>query len=558
MIAGLVVIATAVLVVWSLIGDGGQTHPRGMPAPVVARDGGAAPLMGGDFSPIADSARQAVDLADAPTAFLQVSDRETGAPVIGASVHRYQGGEVLNFTDDRGCCGVPLQKPAQLVIAADGYLLRLCPTQPHDSKVDNPQLVQLLPDRYTLRCRFHFVDASGAPVAGVHVRFRPQQPIARASPGPAVPLAVQRGDAVLQRAWTEHCMIANQAAFTEMRVQLGHLNSSRVHTLRGDDMVRFCSSGTYELDAATDDGLVGRAAFQAETVVDDPLTVRLQHGDYVQGRIRDAVSGAPIAAAQVHVRGGDPLDCMATTAADGSFRLGPLAAGAVELELRHLDHGSTITDPIVVGSGETLLQMPPLPAASLRGRVRSKPQLLPLAGATVSAIDALGGAANTTTADDGTFALRIGGKDAVRLSIAAPGFLPYGELVQPDGAYQEYELWPADTATRLASGMTGVLSGLVVDANGHPVPGIAVRFYPDQPVLPQVQGDRRVLDGGALALPLAVTAGNDGAFRLETQHLGTGALVPMDGKTQPPGGLRVEVIGGKTVGGLHVLAQGKP
>jgi hypothetical protein len=175
----------------------------------------------------------------------------------------------------------------------------------------------------------------------------------------------------------------------------------------------------------------------------------------------------------------------------------------------------------------------------------------------VSAIDPLGGAVSTTTATDGTFALRIGGKEAVRLSIGAPGLLPYGELVQPDGGYQEYELWPADTAARLASGMTGLLTGLVVDGRGHPVANMAVRYYPDNPVLPQLQGDRRVLDGGALALPLVVTSGADGTFQLETQHLGAGALVPMDGKTQPAGGLRVDVTAGKTTRGLRVPAQDK-
>ena len=551
-IVGVVIVASTAALLWpddrnDLSPGGGETTLA--PAPSLP------PAKATDFSPIADSDRKPVELAPAPTAFLQVLDQETKAPVLGASVHRYQGGEILTFTDDQGRCGVPLKKNAQLVIAADGYLLRLCPTSIDESTAQAPKQVMLVPDRYTLRCRFRFLGAAGQSVDSVRVRFSPQAPIDRASARPPVPDAVQHGDALLQRAWTEHGLIANQAAFSEMRVQLGHLNSARVHTLRGDDLVRFCAPGMYQLEAATVDGMVGKAVFQAESVVDEPLVVRLQPGAFARGQVCDGVSGKPIAGAQVTVRGGDPLAGTAESDAAGHFRLGPLPGGAVTLELRRMDFASTVSPPIVVGGDEVRVVMQPLGAAALRGRVRLKPDLLPAVGATVSAVDALGGASTVSTGADGVFALRIGGKGDVRLSIAAPGYLAYGEVVAPDGGYQEYELWPADTATRLSGKLTGLLCGLVVDAQGHPVANMSVRLYPDQPSLPQVPAGRRAPDVGLLTLPLVTTTGSDGAFQLETQQFGPGALVPMDGKTQPDGGLRVEVVPGETARGLRVPAQ---
>src|SRR5688572_24408917 len=88
--------------------------------------------------------RQPAGLADRITSWLLVQD-ENARPVDGAAVRRFHGGDDLSFTDARGLAGLPLAKPEQLSVHAEGHLLRLAPTQIGTTE-ELPQRVTLVRD----------------------------------------------------------------------------------------------------------------------------------------------------------------------------------------------------------------------------------------------------------------------------------------------------------------------------------------------------------------------------------------------------------------------------
>jgi len=490
------------------------------------------------------------DLADAPTAFLVIVDRKSGAPVPGAAVYRRDGGMPINFSDAEGRSGLPLKQPTQLAIVADGYLLRLCPVHPGSTAAE-PQRVQLEPDRYSRRCRFRFEGPGGVLVDQVKVRFEPPQSDTSMTPPPAV----QQGGSVVLRAWQEHTMLASLPSFTALQVQLGAFNSARVYDLHGEDSVLFLGNGLFQLDAATEGGLVGRAAFQVDGAVGEPLVVRLAEGKEVTGTVLDQATDQPIAEAEIDVRGGDPRGLLARTDAQGRFRIGPFPQSALQLHVRHREHESTTTGSVTPGGAAVTILMQPMVGAALRGRVRARPGLQVLVGATVTATDSSGQPNTTETDANGTFSLHVAGGATVRVLVAAAGYLPYSELLEPKGELLDYDLWPAQTAVRVQQQLTAVLSGLVVDDAGLPVPGMPVRLLPERLQTPPGILGRRVLDGGALALPLTVASGPDGTFQLETMQAGPGKVFPIDGVATADLALPVDVVLGQSRTDLRLVAR---
>ncbi|GAB4160273.1 MAG: hypothetical protein Fur0037_27210 [Planctomycetota bacterium] len=526
-----------------------DASPRGAPGEAGAPEQADRPVDAAP-GPIAASDRTAVDLADIPTAFLSVRDAESDLPIEGASVHALKGGEFLNFTDAEGECGVPLKKPAQLVVAADGYLLRLCPTQPGASSPEEPKIVRMQKDRCTLRCRFLFRAPDGSVPERVRAVFRPLGDRRE----PRVPAAILAGSAELKRAWAEHLMIANREAFTEMRVQTGLGNAARVHPLLGRDLVRFCEPGQYRIDAAAEGGLVGSAQFSAEQAVPEPVVIRLEPGRFADGIVEDAVSGRRVAGARVAPREASSLVEPAVTGREGSFRLGPLGRSAVALRIEHPDYEPVETGPVRPGEPAGTYALRPLVSASILGTVRARPRGEPVAGAAVSALLADGRSLRTASGADGSFSLRVPGAGEVRLTVAAPGYLAYCELVEPDGTQRNFDLWPESREERVRRGSTALLQGLVVDSSGLPVAGMSVRFVPDEPAPPRIPPDRRILAGGAPPLAVIVKAGSGGSFEIETDCEGGGVLVPMDGRSTERDGLRVAPARGRTLKGLRVRA----
>jgi len=488
---------------------------------------------------------EAPELASSPTAWLRVTDSVSGRPVAGAAVCSAQGGVELAFTDEAGIAPLPLSKPQQLAVVADGYLLRLVPAQ-LDSSAEAPQETRMVSDGWSHRMRLHFTVAGAKASGDVWVMFR------RLDQDDTL-LTPTGDDAVIKRAWQEHSMLARMPVGKDLALEDGSPTADRAHRLQGDGEVRFLAAGRFRLTAAT---AAGRVA-QCDVVIPariggrSDLTIALEPGATLTGNVV-APDGHPLADATVQLQGGDPLGLVATTGAGGAFALGPLAPGQVRLHVHHFDHEPLAFGPVDAGATGVRITMQPLPASVVRGRVRSRPDLQPIEGAVVVwTVD--GGAPVTVRTDDqGRFALRATGDAPARLLVQAQGFVPYAELVEPGAPFADYDVLPAVPAVRVEKGLSALLCGAVVDSRGQPVVGVPIRWVPlatTAPALPGAIG-RRTLEGAVLDLPGLATTGVDGAFALETTRFGDGRLCLPDDVNAPSRGLRVEAIAGETRNGL--------
>jgi hypothetical protein len=134
--------------------------------------------------------------------------------------------------------------------------------------------------------------------------------------------------------------------------------------------------------------------------------------------------------------------------------------------------------------------------------------------------------------------------------VQAIGHVAYAEMVAPGTPFADYDLWTADPQERLASGLSALLEGIVVDSEGRPLAGKDVRWLPQRRAGSAGLPGRRVLEGGTLDLPLGARSGADGAFRLETNAFGAGRLVLAD--ADPARGLEVVATAGQTLRDLRI------
>lgn len=349
-------------------------------------------------------------------------------------------------------------------------------------------------------------------------------------------------------------MLASLPVCADVPVQLGSFAEDRVHRLTNDTEVRFVAAGEFTIEAASTMGLVARIDTRIDALPRSgapPIRVPMVDGAFAVGSVVGLASGKPIAEARLSLQGGEPLGLVATTAGDGSFRFGPLLPGRVTLLVRHGDHEPLAFGPLVVPADDVRIALQPLPQTSLRGRVRTRPTLRPLAGATVSWTPPGSAPVTATTDADGQFTLRATGNQDARLAVQAVGHLAYAELVAPGAPFADYDVWPAVTSERLAHGLSALLEGIVVDAEGRPRAGLDVRWRPARPAAaPTGVPGRRVLEGGALELPLGARTGDDGAFRIETNAFGEGRLVVADDPTGR--GLAATATAGQTTHGLRL------
>ncbi|MGE3173391.1 MAG: carboxypeptidase regulatory-like domain-containing protein [Planctomycetota bacterium] len=554
------------LLVWAASGGGGGAPPPGPAgapagtpvAPAVdaadATDAVGAPRAV-PTGAVAHGLRQPDGLAAEPTACLRVVDAGSGEPVAGAAIYRMRAAAdeaALAYTGSDGLAPLPLAQSGQLVVARADYLLRMAPTR-LGSTPEAPQVVQLRRDAFTHRRSFRFRRPDGSTPDEVCVQLRPLREDRADQP---MPETVRTGGDEVQRAWREQMTLAAVRPLPELHVQLGFANAAFVHLLAGDDDVVFVETGAFALEAATTDGFVARETVQTGQGGGGARTIQLQPGGAIVGTVRDA-NGAAVADGFVTIAGGDPLRLVGRTGADGRFSIGPLVPGEHRLEVRHREHRTAQPGPFAVAAGALadagVLTLDPLPLGTLRGRVIAAGTREPLASASASVVDATGQVTKVDADADGWFALPLPGAEAVRLNVGADACLVRSELVTPGTGPLEFELWPASAELRRERGLTGSLSGVVVDAGGRGIAGIGVRFAPDGSAAPADPG-RRVLSGDGRSLPLAVTTGSDGAFLLEALA-GSGLLAAIDGAPPDERGQRVTVEAGRITGGLRLEAR---
>ena len=501
--------------------------------------------------------RVPVDLADHATAFLEVVDAETAAPIEGAAVYRFQREEpevALGYTDGNGIVALPLREPGQMLVVCGGYLMRLSPTH-LGSTESRPQRVQLVPDSFSRRGTFRFVLPDGQAPAQVCARFAPARD--EAGKERVHRLAMRDRSEIVRRAWSEHATVAAVHPLDDLHLQAGQHNAEAVHVLSGVDEVLFVQPGIYDYDFATPSGFVARGQLDTERLGVRGLVVALQPGSSVFGKVCDVEDSAPIANAMVLVTGGDPLQLRAATDTSGAFQIGPLADGDYRLDIYHRDYEHLQCGPFRAGPVETTIRMTKLPAVAIRGRVVGLPDGQPVARATVSTPDALGQPISIACDLEGFFTLSVGGRESRRVTVGAPGYLAHIEMLEPGSGTTKIELWPLATETRVSKGLTALLRGIVVDRYGVPVAGKQVQFVPDQSAPAPSIGGRRILQGGRASLPVQATTSVDGTFALETPQQGKGMLVVVDGR-EVAAGQPVVVELGRAVGGLRIeWAQGR-
>lgn len=482
-------------------------------------------------------------LVETATCHVIVVDHGSRQPVANASLRRVRANEEIGVTDARGVASLVLREPEQLAVVRDGYLLRLVPARFGTSPTE-PQRVELVRDEWSPRARFEFRLGQRAFAGTAFVRFRVPDTAKTNTPGPTVSPS---GDPFLQRAWSEHGMLAGRPVCADATIELGTFDEGRVHRLVDRQEVRFLLPGAYDCEVATLDGFVARSRVvaAARSGIDPPtVVIELQQGVFVAGSVVDSTTNTPLVGATVVLEGGDPLGLVATTAAAGTFRLGPLSPGALTLHVRHGDHEARAV-PVTAPAADVLAALVPLPRTSLRGRVRSRPDLVPIAGANVVWSPVNSAPVTAVTAADGTFVLPATGDAPARLAVQAMGHLVYAELVTPGAPFADYDVLPASLDVRLQKKLTAVFEGVVVDAAGAPVPGIAVRWHPQQRANVEATPGRRVLDGASLQLPLVVTTGSDGTFRIETDAFGPGKLLcKVGGAVDGDRGIDVEARAG--------------
>lgn len=483
------------------------------------------------------------DLADEPTVFLRVVDGDDQRPIGGAAIRRLQSGADLAVTGDDGMALVPLATAAQLAVVVEGYMLRMVPARP-GTDPDNPRVVTMVADNLSCVRRFEFVDEADQPLADVFVQMQ-------VAAG-AQPVDNTRGlklDAVRKRAWQEHRMMSARQVARDLHVNAGNQDDHVYRATDGALAVRFIVSAGYELQAATTSGLVAAATFTVARGPEPPVqVVRMVPGGSVSGVVADT-SGEPLEGAAVRVQGGDPLGLVARSRADGTFELGPLPPGLHTLLARHDLHRPVTLAGVSAPYQGQQIRMEPLPRLPLRGRVRARPGLEPIAGASVVWQIAGGGAVTVKTAADGTFDMVTAGDIAARLVVQAPNFVGYAEMVDPGAPFADYDLLPAAPDARVELGLTATIEGVAFGPDGFPLANASVRWRPTNfrgtPGLP----GRRVLEGGKLELPDVITTDSAGAFVLETTRFGLGRLTLGDARQLS---LQLTAVAGQRTQGVEL------
>ncbi len=547
--------AVAIWWLWSGSVDLGPVPP-GELEPTIEGLGGTPGSVGDDRAPLAmatalEPARVPDGLANEITAVLKIVDSDSALPIENAAVYRIRevnNESALAWSDANGLAPLPISKAAQLMVVRAGYLLRLSPTRP-GSTASDPQVVRLVPDRYSTRGQFRFLLPGGDQPADVCVRLSPLHEGGADQPMPAL---VSAGSEDVQRAWREQRTLAAVRAVPELHVQLGHHNAALVHVLRGADEIAFVESGPFVLDAATPDGCVARRELDTAEFVRGPMTIQLQRGDSVRGVVR-STDGKPVDGAYIALAKGDPLRLVARSGSDGAFAIGPLSMGDHVLDVRHRDHETAQPGPFATGRQVVDVRLVPLPSTAVRGRIVAAGTGIPIPGASASLLVQNGEPLLIEADSDGWFAASTKGADSLRLNVGAEGFVTHSELVAPGAASVLVELWPGTAEQRQEQGLSSVLAGVVVDQNGAPMPSTGVRFVPDVP-LSSLAG-RRVLAGGPLSLPQAVTTGSDGGFVLEVAAFGDGRIEAIDGSADGKSGMRTTVTKGRATTGLRITAR---
>ncbi|MHC4899363.1 MAG: carboxypeptidase-like regulatory domain-containing protein, partial [Planctomycetota bacterium] len=405
---------------------------------------------------------------------------------------------------------------------------------------------RLWPDRFTIPFSFRFLEPDGDFAKDVTFRIvcvdEPKPggrsvPDARTGSGHVEPS--------VRRAWEKHYRLClTRGGFTEKLVHLGVDSDLFDFKCGPEAAVRFVATGYYGIIARSAAGGFRDQEFQVMLKQEQPFTVQLQKGIYLKGQLLGLPDEKPVARATLLVKEEGQVVHMAQSDAGGRFRIGPWNERRVHLEITHNWYREKTLGPLVAGDQDITVRLQPRPVQKIRGVVRRRPDLQPVAGAEV--VVWIAGVEEVTTRSDerGQFVVRSPVQEP-QLHIRAKGFVPYQEITSADAGARTYDLLPDTTDARVRTGLTALLSGNVIDSNGRPAAGEPVHIVPrKQPTFPGIHG-RRILAGGSLALPRTVFTDRHGRFALEWAHAGDARLIAVKGVVPEDAGRYINVVLGR-------------
>lgn len=286
----------------------------------------------------------------------------------------------------------------------------------------------------------------------------------------------------------------------------------------------------------------------------DDLVVRLESGGAVAGTVRDE-DGRPRVGVMVTVfdRSNPSMRSMATTGADGTYRIEKVPAGTYPVMAMDRDAGPAgmRTKNATVTAGETtIVDFDETGGVLVRGTVRRGDE--PIADARTMWVSAWTGGMpevqSAQTGSDGRFEVRLPRAGRYQVSITGPDGGSGTTVTVPDEP--EVEM---DVVLRTAG-----VAGRVVGADGEAIAGAAVQAVPDS-------DDAIAVSGGS-----AITE-SDGTFRIEGLDPGRytivagasgyagaeveGVVVPESGDPAP---VEIALQAGRAVRGRVVDPAGAP
>ena len=490
----------------------------------------------------------------------RIIDARNKAPIASASLLSARTGSLIAVTGEDGEAEARGRGPSQIVFSAPGYLLAFHHlTSPGLRRIREAAAetgvfeISLEPDVYTIPFALRFVTSHGEKPSRVsfHVKCLHDLPPS----GNSVPTdRIGTGAPInheLRQAWAQHALLSGLSGFSEQMVHLGQDSSAKLFEVAAEANLRFVAAGPYQIEARSAEGDVARATLHVARRQAEPEVIELRSGQSAEGLVIDAANGEPVEGAIIMLRTSAIGVGEITSNIKGQFSLGPLTGAPFTLDVQHDWFEDASIGPRRPGKEVFKILMRRKPVHVIKGKVRSRTDQSPVAGATVSLRRFGEVDAKTVTAEDGWFELRSQRVDP-ELVVAATGYYVYVEVIDPTAPPTMYDLIPDSPEARMRAGMTALLSGVARTAKGAPASGTPVMLVSEEPLMLQGIVGRRILEGGVLRMNSHAMTDGDGRFVIECMAPGP-ATVRVAGIDHAP--KHVHVVLGTHVKGLDLRSS---
>lgn len=509
---------------------GSATQPAGAHAGAASRTAVAGPAEPG--------------AAATPVRF-RVVDADTRLPLAGATV-RGLDARILATTAGDGRAELSGKDLSELVFVASGYLLNVyavgeAATAAVRARAKDTGVfeVELIRDQFSLPCTLRFRTEPARTVERVRFTLTclaEPTPLGGSLPRARIGANTPVAPALLA-AWQRHALLAQLPRQADVLCHLGAQSHGHEYASGAVAEMRLVAEGRYLVEAVTASGEAARSEIVVAATQDASFDITLHPGHALAGIVVGA-AGKPVAGAHVLPQGVPPWIGAVQTDVAGRFRLAPLAAAELGLEIRHAEHEPLLVAAVRPGTPDLRLTLTPLARRVVQGTVRLRPRSTPVVGARVT-VQAAGQTLGEAITDaSGRFALQTSAEDC-ELAIEAAGCLRYVEGLDPSSRVESFDLVPATLEARVRAGLSTQLMGRVLGPDGSARPRLPVQVVAENSEVPLV--GRRIFAGGLPAAPNLVTTDADGTFQVECTQAGRVRVVPVDGVSGADDGILVTV-----------------